>query len=69
MDGLTRVALFRSQFRTHGHLTLSRELADWLFDAAERGIERGHYDAHVVIAKAYRPPPRLVRLTAEHGRR
>jgi hypothetical protein len=63
----TTVGLIREQFRRHGHATLSMDIAMQVLDAAERGLERS--DSHVVLTKADRPPPRLVRLTAEHGRR
>jgi hypothetical protein len=39
MNDHTRIALFREQFRRHGHLTLSRANAEWLMDMAELGAE------------------------------
>jgi hypothetical protein len=71
-DPHTKLGLYRQQFRQHGHLTVSRDNMEWLFGLAETALDllRPETDRSlVVVAKADRPPPRLVRLTAEHGRR
>jgi hypothetical protein len=66
MDDETRLELYRAQFRQHGHLTLSRKNAEWLFTRAAEGIEaRGRIFLDTdgmpecaVLAHASPPPPR-----------
>lgn len=72
MSPYTRLDLYRQQFRHHGHLTISRDNMEWLFGLAEAALDLRYTETDrslIVVTKADRPPPRLVRLTAEHGRR
>jgi hypothetical protein len=73
MDDETRLALYRAQFRQHGHLTLSRANFEWLFRQAELGIEaKGRVfldttDMPECVVLAHASPPPRRRRTVDHG--
>jgi hypothetical protein len=66
IDDKTLIAVCRTQFRTHGHLTLGRPQIERLFELAERGADFSYGtipltngpQETVVIGHAGPPPDR-----------